>query len=98
MSEFGLRSCTESVAPGRPLDVVICTPVTFPCSAAIGLDVGTGMSFSLTCATVNGSFFCSVPAVTPVMTTWLSRLMSCLSLKSRVWEPADTVTERPCGA
>ena len=49
------------------------------------------MSLSLTCATENASFFCSVPAVTPVVTTSWRRLMSLAKEKSNDCGPAFSV-------
>ena len=55
------------------------------------------MSAALTWATTNGSFLCSVPAVTPVMTTWFSLLTSTNSAKFCVEAPAVIVIVRVCG-
>ena len=70
--DCGPRSTIDGTEPGRPEADTMFAPVTLPWSSASGLEFGTGMSAELTWATTNGSFFCSVPAVTPVMTTWFS--------------------------
>ena len=67
--DCGPRRTIAGTEPGRPEADTMFAPVTFPCSSASGLEFGTGMSAELTCATTNGSIFCSVPCVTPVMTT-----------------------------
>ena len=82
--DWGPRRMIAGAVPGRPEADTMLAPATLPCSCESGLEPGTGMSFSLTCATENASFFCSVPAVTPVVTTSCSRLMSLASVKSNV--------------
>ena len=66
--DWGPRRMMAGAVPGRPEADTMFAPATLPCSCDRGLEPGTGMSLSLTWATENASFFCSVAPVTPVVT------------------------------
>jgi len=97
--DFGPRSKTAGALPGRPLVWTIWTPGTLPASCdSTFVAPGTGISLWSMWATVNGRFFCSVPAVTPVTTTSASRLTSSFSEKFTDCAPGVMLMRRTVGA